>query len=261
MANADKNGQAPNGMQGSSYIYQMGTSPNTRTAISQRHRILTPAYGDNAKLAQIGALSEFSPNLSRNIEQVRGMGFGDKVAELVPGNTEAPTASFNRTMLYQANLWQATGYASGIDGPVRSLAHHRWPFDVESQLVFSSLIDFELTNAANTGYKGTGFNAGVSTIQYPQTTVDGGNNPAAAPTHTAIITMYEACWYNSWSASFSRDQAVIMENGSVTITDMHDFASVYGEFLATGLDPTIGQLGSIRYSNQNSASFGVGQAF
>ena len=35
--------------------------------------------------------------------------------------------------------------------------------------------------------------------------------------------------------------------GSMTITDIHDFSSLYGEFLATGNDPTIGQLGSVRF--------------
>ena len=41
---------------------------------------------------------------------------------------------------------------------------------------------------------------------------------------------------------------MIMETGGVMISDVHDFASVYGEFLATGNDPTIGQLGSVRFS-------------
>ena len=35
----------------------------------------------------------------------------------------------------------------------------------------------------------------------------------------------------------------------MTITDVHDFASVYGEFLATGLDVTRGELGSIRFGS------------
>jgi hypothetical protein len=48
-----------------------------------------------------------------------------------------------------------------------------------------------------------------------------------------------------------------METGDITITDVHDFASVYGEFLATGNDPTIGQLGSIRFAE---AGFKISQA-
>ena len=40
---------------------------------------------------------------------------------------------------------------------------------------------------------------------------------------------------------------MIMETGSVIVSDVHDFSSYYGEFLATGNDPSLGQLGSIRY--------------
>ena len=52
---------------------------------------------------------------------------------------------------------------------------------------------------------------------------------------------------------------MIMESGDVSVSDVHDFASVYGEFLASGNDPTIGQLGSIRYSGGGVQ--GAGDAF
>lgn len=80
MPNFDKNPQ--NGLQGTSYIYQMGTSPNTRSAVSQKVRILTPAYGDNTTLHQMGVVSSFAPSESKTVEPVRGIGFGDQVAEL-----------------------------------------------------------------------------------------------------------------------------------------------------------------------------------
>lgn len=247
MANTDRN--PSNGLQGSSYMYEMGTSPNTRTAVSQKVRLLAPAYGSTSALYQIGVLSSFNPNQSRNIDPVRGIGFGDKIQELVPSVTEPTTASVERALLYLANLWQATGYASGVDGPVRSLAHHKWPFDVEQQLVFSSLADRDL-NAANTGFSGVSgaYNGGVKAVQFPQVTAVPENGPTTGG-HTAIITMYEACWWNSWSLTLGADQGVIMESGDMTITDVHDFASIYGEFLATGNDPTLGQLGSIRYGS------------
>ena len=41
MANTDRNPQ--NGLQGSSYIYKIGTSPNTRAVVSQKVRVLAPA--------------------------------------------------------------------------------------------------------------------------------------------------------------------------------------------------------------------------
>ena len=48
MPNLDNNPQ--NGLQGTSYVYDFGTSPNTRTAVSQKVRLLTPAYGDSTAL-------------------------------------------------------------------------------------------------------------------------------------------------------------------------------------------------------------------
>jgi len=266
MANMD-NGPS-NGLGGSSYLYNMGTSPNTRTAVSQKVRLLTPHYGSNQAMHQMGVVSSFNPSQSRTVEPVRGIGFGDQVAELVPSVTEPTTGSFERALLYLCNLWQATGYSSGVDGPVRSLAHHRWPFDIEQQLVFSTLADIDM-GKPNEGHQGgTGsFDGGVKQVTYPNVTPDfgpsgnpatgnssGGNvgkAPGSARGHSAIITIYEACWFTSWSATFAKDSGMIMETGDVTVTDVHDFASMYGEFLATGNDPTIGQLGSIRFGESN----------
>jgi len=72
--------------------------------------------------------------------------------------------------------------------------------------------------------------------------------------------MYEACWFTSWSASFSKDAGMIMESGDVMVSDVHDFASMYGEFLATGNDPSIGQLGSIRFAGQEGFTGGFSTA-
>jgi len=255
--NSDKNPQ--NGVQGSSYLYHFGTTPNTRTAVSQRNRVLTPAYGDNSALHQMGVLGTFTLSQSRSVEPVRGIGFGDKIAELVPSVQEPPTISFERALLYLCNLWQATGYAAGVDGPARMLAHHRWPFDIEQQLVFSTLADADLS-AANVGYSGTSgnFDGGVKALQYPAVTRDGGNGvgyPKDPPHrgHSAIITVYEACWFTANGATFAKDSGLVMETGEATASDIHDFSSVYGEFIATGNDPTIGQLGSIRFADPGGA--------
>ena len=262
-----------NGLGGSSYLYDYGTSPNTRTAVSQKVRLLTPHYGNNQAMHQTGVVSSFNPSQSRTVEPVRGIGFGDQIAELVPSVTEPTTGSFERALLYLCNLWQAVGYASGVDGPVRSLAHHKWPFDIEQQLVFSSLADSDM-GVANTGVSGgTGsFDGGVRQISYPAVTPDYGSGtgsvtgggsggaasaPASARGHSAIITIYEACWFTSWSTTFAKDSGLIMETGDVTVSDVHDFASMYGEFLATGNDPTIGQLGSIRYGS--NGDFNIAQ--
>ncbi len=243
MPNKDLNPQK--GVQGTSPLYDFGTSPNTRTAVSQKVRILAPAYGTSSALFQMGVLSSFNPSETRGIEPLRGIGFGDMIAELVPGPTEPMTASVERALLYLANLWQATGYAAGVDGPVRSLRHHKWPFDVEQQIVFSTLADNDL-EAAGTGFSGTSgaFNGGVKAIEFPTVTEINGVSSGG---HTALITLYEACWWAGWNTTFSRDSAIIMESGDINITDVHDFSSIYGEFLATGNDPTLGEIGSVRY--------------
>lgn len=241
-----------NGLQGSSYVYNYGTSPQTRTVVSQKVRVLTPAYGENSSLHQMGVLASFEPTESKSVEEIRGIGFGDQVAELVPGVTTAMTASFERAMLYLSTLWQATGYAAGTSGPVRSLRHHRWPFDIEQQLVFSNLADYDLTRSPEEGFVGEGFQAGVRQVIYPEVTQPpAGSGPETSyQGHTAMITMYEACWFTDWSTSFSADAGQVMESGSVIISDTHDFASLYGEFLRTGNDPTLNQLGSIRFGDQ-----------
>lgn len=259
--NQDMN--AANGVGGSSYVYDFGTSPNTRTAVSQKVRILSPHYGNTSAMHQMGVISSFGPSQSRSVEPVRGVGFGDKIAELVPSVTEPTTGSFERALLYLCNLWQATGYASGVDGPVRSLAHHRWPFDIEQQLVFSTLADADMAgegggNAANIGVSGTNgnFDGGIKRVTFPDATYTGSQPqaPHGGLGHSALITMYEACWFTSHGIQFAKDSGMIMETGDVTVTDVHDFASAYGEFLATGNDPTIGQLGSIRFGSINGSS-------
>lgn len=255
MANTDRTPQ--NGSQGSSYLYNYGTSPNTRTAVSQKVRILAPVFGANTQaLYQMGVVSSFNPTNSRTVEEIRGIGYGDKIAELVPSITAAVTASLERALLYLSNICQAVGYAGGVDGPVRSLAHHRWPFDIEMQLVFSTLADKDL-GVANRGADppglptGTGTGQGTKRVQYPYigpTGTPGSQNYPSPPGHSAIITMYEACWMTSWGVSgYSKDSGQIMETAEVMVSDVHDFASQYGEFLPTGNDPTVGQLGSIRF--------------
>lgn len=262
MPNLDKNPQS--GVGGTSYMYDFGTTPNTRTAVSQKVRILTPHYGDTKALHQMGVASSFNPTMGRANEPIRGIGFGDQIAELVPSISDVVSVTMERALLYLCNLWQAAGYAGGIDGPVRSLAHHRWPFDAEMQLVFSTLADADL-GVPNQGYSGTSgqFDGGVKAISFPEVTKDNrkgnyaGGMPGDNRGHSAIITIFEACWFKSWSTTISKDAGLLMESGDIDVSDVHDFASVYGEFLATGNDPTIGQLGSIRFAEQG---FKISQA-
>lgn len=252
MANQDLNPQ--NGFQGSSKNYQLGTTPNTRTAVSQKVRLLAPAYGSTSGLSQMGVVSSFGFSESRGVDTVRGIGFGDQVAELVPSVTEPGSLSVERALLYLANIWQATGYAAGVDGPVRSLKHHRWPFDMEQQIVFSTIADNDLGGAVS----GQGFQQGIKRQIFPFVTPDGvggvgrptpDDNSAGGigNSHNALLTLFETCWWNDFSHNFAADSGIVMESGTATCTDVHDGTTIYGEFLATGNDPSIGQVASSRF--------------
>lgn len=217
------------------YVYRMGTAPNTRAAVSQKNKIYGYSVSNTPGFQQLGAVSEFGFDESRTIDPYRGVGFGDQVAELVPGVTEPMTLTVNKTLLYTANLYQLFGYKGGIDGIVRSLRHHRWPFDIKQELVFSELASVKdpvgLAGAKEPGVKpsGAGF---LTPVQ-------------------CLLTFYEGCWMNSYNASFTSDAAIVAENSSVTVTDVIDGLSQYGEFIDTGLAPIVGAAGkgySIRFA-------------
>jgi hypothetical protein len=237
MANKDLNG--------TSYIYDTNATPETRAVISQRVRLYTPAFGQRAGTKhQLGVVSSLSVDNSRSVEPIRGIGFGDQIADLVPGVTEPETASLERTMLYGSTLAQATGYGYGFSGPVRSLRHHKWPFDMEQQIVTSQIVDRDISNGATDlpeVQDGTSTVMGVTVQNY------NANNNLPAGQHYAIITMYETCWFNSLSASFASDSAMVSESGSVTVRNVHDANSAYGEFLNSGNNPFLGQIGSRIY--------------
>lgn len=238
MANKDLNG--------SSYIYDTNATPETRAVISQRVRLYTPAFGQTVgSKHQLGVVSSLSVDNSRSIEPVRGIGFGDQIADLVPGVTEPETASLERTMLYGSTLAQATGYGYGFSGPVRSLRHHKWPFDMEQQIVTSTIVDRDISNGAADLTPVDGV-AGITIQNYAE------NNNLPSGSHYAIITLYETCWFNSLSASFAADSAMVSESGSVTVRNVHDANSAYGEFLNSGNNPFIGQNGSRIYGVQSA---------
>jgi hypothetical protein len=220
------------------YIYRMGTAPNTRAAVSQKNKVFSYSVGATS-FQQIGAVSEFSFDESRTVDAIRGVGYGDMVAELVPSVTEPMTLTLNKTLLYAANIHQVLGYKGGIDGLVRSLRHHRWPFDLKQELVFSEISSKE--EAVGPGVK----NATPSGPGAPITTIK------------ALFTFFEGCWLNNYSASFASDSAMIAENSSVTVTDIIDGVSQYGEFIDSGLSPGsstagAGQTYSIRFAGGTS---------
>jgi len=224
------------------YIYRMGTAPNTRAAVSQKNKVFGYMVGAGS-FKQMGVVSEFGHDESRSPEPIRGVGFGDQVAELVPGVTEPMTLTLNKTLLYALNLFQAVGYKGGVTGLVRSLKHHRWPFDIKQELVFSELVSARDLNSGAGGVKD-------ASAQSPTTTVK------------ALFTFYEGCWMNSYSASYTSDAAIVAENSSVTVTDVIDGVSSYGEYIdASSLSPfdSSGGAGSgysLRFSGGTQAATG-----
>jgi len=221
------------------YIYRRGSSPNTRVAISQKNRVFsTPYSATTPKQKQVGVLSTFDYSESRGIDPVRGVGFGDKIQELVPNVTEPMALTLNRTLLYTAGIVQELGYRGGVDGLVRSLRQHKWPFDIRSELVFSELV--------------TNFDQTQILIKTPGT--DDGT--------LALITYFEACWLNSISVSFPSDSAIVVEDAAATCTDVTDGTSLYGvtadtygDLLDSGNNPLKGQ-GSRLFTSTGGQALG-----
>lgn len=225
---------------GTGYIYRMGTTPNTRAAVSQKSKIFGYTVGGSG-FVQLGAVSEFSFDESRAIDPVRGVGYGDIIAELVPGVTEPMTLTLNKTLLYTQNMFQLVGYKGGIDGIVRSLRHHRWPFDIRQELVFSEIASVE---------------AEASTYAVDSTSIAEGLTNAYTTNIKALLTYFEGCWFNSYNASFTSDAAIVSESSSATVTDVLDAetnSNSYGEFIDSGLSPGAKGAGfSLRFAAENN---------
>lgn len=215
------------------YLYTVGSSPNTRVAISQKNRVLSKPYADTkVGFKQIGVLSTFDYNESRSVDPVRGVGFGDKIAELVPGVTEPMSLSLNRTLLYTSGIVQELGYKGGVDGIVRSLRQHKWPFDIQSELVFSEIIAVQDQSQLGPGVIN---NNGV----------------------LSLITFFQGCWLESNSISFPSESAIVMEDAAAKATDVTDGTAVYQSFGLSGDPNSYGEglnSGNNPFLSQNGGS-------
>jgi len=185
-----------------SYIFRRGVSPNTLSVISSKNRIF--AVNAQGEQHQIGVIATFDPSESRTVEPIRGIGFGDHIAELVPGVTDTMSISVTRTALYLSNIYQVFGYYGGIDGVVRSLKHHRWPFDIRQEIVLSAL-------AAEGGVDNTVDDTAVESQAYKL-----GSEENAQ----ALLTIYEACWMSDYSVSFASDTALVQESVTINVSDI-----------------------------------------
>ena len=201
------------------YLYRQGTTAQTESVISTRFKIFTPAV-DVGKFVKLGVTSSFSVSETKNIETIRGLGYGDQIAELVPGVTQPTTLSVTRTALYLANLQQMFGYKAGVSGLVRSLKHHKWPFDIKTEIVFS-----ELASETNNPQFAT-------PADVPN---EGGLNNYGNPGLFAVVTVYEGCWMNSYNTGYAVETAAVAEDCSIEVTDIFDISgSVYGDFIDSG---------------------------
>jgi len=184
------------------YIFRKGVTPNTLSVISSKNRIT--AYDAQGSPTQLGVIATFDPSEARTIEPVRGIGFGDQVAELVPGVTDPMTISVTRTALYLSNIYQIFGYKSGVDGPARSLKHHRWPFDITQEVIFSALA------------KGVHADDGTTEAVVTQ----GSDAEKDIYAEEAILTFYEACWISDYSISYASDAALVQETVTINVSDI-----------------------------------------
>jgi len=199
------------------YIYRKGMAPQTRTVVSTKNKIFSKPSGRN-QMTQIGVVASFEPSDSRAVEAIRGIGYGDQVAELVPNASEPISISVTRSALYLSLIMQTFGYNAGVDGLVRALKHHRWPFDIKQEIVFSEIATKNINGAK-------------------------GKIAAASEEGSALkalITYYEACWMTSYSWSFASDTSLVQENCEISCSDITDGQSEYQKFAShqtTGNSP------------------------
>lgn len=183
---------------------------------------------------KLGVTSSFQLSETKNVETIRGLGYGDQIAELVPGVTEPMSLTIERTCLYLANLMQVLGYKAGVSGAVRSIRHHKWPFDIKTEIVFSQLASED---------------PNLGQAIYADIPNEGGLNNTGNPGLFAVATVYEGCWMSSYNTGYAIETAAVTENCTVVVTDIFDVSgSVYGEFIDSGLNTQDATGRSLLYS-------------
>jgi len=181
----------------SGYVYREGVSANTRLLNTQKVKVFSFDVDSSLSgttgqtMYQIGLIQTWNPTQTRAIEPTRGIGFGDQIAELAVGVTDL-NASCTVMMMYMKDIMQVFGYKGGSAGLMRSLKHHKWPFDVKEDIVIPSF----LASEAGEG-----------------TTTEGSNN--------VILTWYEGCWMSDYSKSFNMGDTSTAQDCSMMITDVY----------------------------------------
>lgn len=219
-------------------ILVQGAMPHSRAVLSSRVRIFgIGAKGNNSNAGGaaakgnyelIGAISSFGVTQNRSLEPIRGIGLGDHIIEMVPGQSEPISLQVSRAALAVANMFQEFGYAGGIDGAVRALKHHRYPVDIKQETLISSIADKKFIEA-NTSNKfmspdGALVNAGQGQADVNLGGFKGAQDLNYAPEKfRAVVTWYLGCWFEDFSVTYGVDNAVITEEGGLKVTDVSGF--------------------------------------
>lgn len=172
------------------YIYREGVSPNTRLLNPQRVRVFSIDAEDSA-WQPIGLIQTWNPTDTRAIEPVRGIGFGDQVAELAVGVTDL-SATATVMMMYLRDIQQLFGYKAGSTGLIRSLKHHQWPFDVYETIIVPDYIKGQAKGGA----------------------VDDG-------ALKVIKTWYEGCWMSDFAKTFDIGATSVTQDMTCQISDVY----------------------------------------
>lgn len=190
------------------HILNQGAMPHTRAALSSRSRVFGFLAANKPEL--VGAISSFGISSSRNLEPIRGIGLGDHIIEIVPGQSEPLSISITHFALSMEGVMQAFGYKGGVDGVVRALKHHRYPIDIKHELLVSNMP--ELGGAKATGQGSLN----------PPTKVAGATskNSDDLSQFLALVTWYEGCWFQDYSITYPVDTAAISEEVTLLVTDV-----------------------------------------
>ena len=172
------------------YIYREGVSPNTRLLNPQRVRVFS-IDADDSVYQPIGLIQTWNPTDTRAVEPVRGIGFGDQVAELAVGVTDL-SATATVMMMYLRDIQQLFGYKAGSSGLIRSLKHHQWPFDVYETILIPKYIETQ---------------AKAGAVQDGATKV--------------IKTWYEGCWMSDFAKTFDIGATSVTQDMTCQISDVY----------------------------------------
>jgi len=220
----------------SSFNNTPGLSPQTMAAVSMRNKIFTDNYGGSTldKVTDglsnfVGALSNFAPSQSRSVQEVRGIGMGDRILEAVPNYHDMFSISVSRTLFYLSSLFDAFGYKASVNGLVRALHHHKHPFRIRQELIVSEQANVAqgAANAIANSALPNGQSAGTKFL----------TNGLAAQ---AIITHYLGCWFTDYNTSYTSDSSLISEEGTINCPEISDGSSVINDiFTDTGNVPNL----------------------